>query len=66
METETEFTFVEIIDSMIAKLQEAKADAAKCDDGQAGNPGTRVRKAMANVRETAGQVRKDILAARKG
>ena len=66
METETEFTFVEVIESMIAKLQEAKADAAKCDGGQAGNPGTRVRKAMSDVRETAGQVRKDILAARKG
>lgn len=63
---ENEFTFVEIIDSMIAKLTEAKADAAKCDGGQAGNPGTRVRKVMAEVRETAGQVRKDILAARKG
>ena len=61
-----EFTFDEIIDSMIAKLQDVKADAVKCDGGQAGNPGTRVRKAMAEVRETAGQVRKDILAARKG
>jgi len=63
---ENEFTFVEVIDSMIAKLEAVKADASKCDGGQAGNPGTRVRKAMAEVRETAGQVRKDVLAARKG
>lgn len=65
-EVQVEFTFVQVVDSMIAKLTEARADAEKCDNGQAGTPGTRLRGVLSEVRDQCSQMRKDVLATRKG
>jgi hypothetical protein len=59
-------TFASIVDSMIAKLSEARADAERCDHGQAGAPGTRLRAVLTDVREQCSLMRKDILTVRKG
>lgn len=43
-------------------IAEAEADVAKCEDGNKA-AGVRVRKTMQEIRNTAQQVRKDVLAA---
>ena len=52
------------LEAIIASLQEAKSDAEKCDKGQAGAPGTRVRKAAMEATKSLGELRKAVLAAR--
>lgn len=61
-----EFTFVQVLNSMIDKLEAARTDAERCDAGQTGNPGTRLRQACSEVKDQAHQMRKDVLTARKG
>lgn len=53
------------IDSMIATLDALKADAEKHDKGQKA-AGTRVRKAMQDIKSTAQDVRAKVLADQKG
>ena len=52
------------IDRIIADLTAAKADAAKCDKGQAGAPGTRLRKAASLATKGLKTIREDVLKAR--
>lgn len=59
-------TLTNVLDSMIAKLTEARADAERCDSGQAGNPGTRLRNVLLEVGEQCSLMRKDVLSVRKG
>ncbi len=61
-----EFTFVQVLNSMIDKLESVRQDAERCDAGQTGNPGTRLRKVLGEVKDQSHQMRKDVLAARKG
>lgn len=53
------------IDTMIATLDALKADAEKHDKGQKA-AGTRVRKAMQDIKSTAQDVRAKVLADQKG
>ena len=53
------------IDTMIATLDALKADAEKHDKGQKA-AGTRVRKAMQDIKATAQDVRAKVLTAQKG
>lgn len=59
-------TLTNVLDSMITKLTEARPDAERCDNGQAGNPGTRLRNVLLEVGEQCSLMRKDVLAVRKG
>ena len=52
------------LDTIIAELTAAKADAAKCDKGQSGAPGTRLRKAASQATKDLKAVREAVLAAR--
>jgi hypothetical protein len=52
------------LDAIIAELTAAKADAAKCDKGQAGTPGTRVRKVASEVSKSLKDLRAAVIAAR--
>lgn len=52
------------IDRIIADLTAAKADAAKCDGGKAGAPGTRLRKAASQATKDLKAVRQAVLDAR--
>lgn len=52
------------IDAIIADLTAAKADAAKCDGGQPGAPGTRLRKAASQAAKDLKEIRDDVLKAR--
>ena len=54
------------IDAIIADLTAAKADAAKCDGGQPGAPGTRLRKAASQAAKDLKEVRQAVLDAREG
>lgn len=53
------------IDTMIATLDALKADAEKHDKGQKA-AGTRVRKAMQDIKATAQDVRAKVLTDQKG
>lgn len=52
------------LDAIIADLTTAKADAAKCDGGQPGAPGTRLRKAASQAAKDLKEIREDVLKAR--
>ena len=52
------------LDAIIAELTAAKEDAAKCDKGQAGTPGTRVRKAASEAAKSLKDLRAAVIAAR--
>ena len=52
------------LDAIIAELTAAKEDAAKCDKGQAGTPGTRVRKAASEAAKSLKDLRSAVIAAR--
>lgn len=52
------------LDTIIAELTAAKADAAKCDSGKAGAPGTRLRKAASLAAKGLKTIREDVLKAR--
>lgn len=52
------------IDAIISDLTAAKADAAKCDGGQPGAPGTRLRKAASQAAKDLKAVREAVMAAR--
>jgi hypothetical protein len=52
------------IDRIIADLTAAKADAAKCDSGKAGAPGTRLRKAASQATKDLKSIREAVIAAR--
>jgi len=52
------------IDRIIADLQDARADAEKCDEGKPGAPGTRLRKAASQAAKDLAGIRKGVLAAR--
>ena len=52
------------IDRIIADLTAAKEDAAKCDKGQAGSPGTRLRKAASQASKDLKTLRESVIAAR--
>lgn len=54
------------IDRIIADLTAAKEDAAKCDNGKAGAPGTRLRKAASQATKDLKVVRQAVLDAREG
>ena len=52
------------LDAIIADLTAAKGDAAQCDKGKAGNPGTRLRKAASLAAKGLKTIREDVLKAR--
>jgi len=52
------------IDRIIADLTAAKEDAAKCDSGKAGAPGTRLRKSASQATKDLMSVRDAVLTAR--
>ena len=52
------------IDRIIADLTAAKADAAKCDNGKAGTPGTRLRKVASQARKDLKELGAAVLEAR--
>jgi len=54
---------MEAYDSLVKLVQSAEDDVAKAEGGNKA-AGTRVRKIMQEVKETAQQVRKDVLDAR--
>lgn len=53
------------IGALITILEEAKADAEKCDNGKVGAPGTRLRKTAQTAKKTLDEIRKEILEIRK-
>ena len=53
------------LEKIISDLTAAKADATKVDAGQAGAPGTRIRKVLADVNKECLSLRKDVLSARE-
>ena len=53
------------LDAVIANLQEARADAEKCDKGKTGAPGTRVRKITGKGAFDLKEIRKAVIEARK-
>jgi hypothetical protein len=55
----------ESLDSIIAQLTEARADAEKCDKGKVGAPGTRVRKAATAAQEALKTLRAQVITERK-
>lgn len=54
------------IDALILTLQEAREDAAKVDAGKTGSPGTRVRKVAQEAKKSLDELRKSVVALRKG
>ena len=54
-------TITQRIDQIIANLNALKADAAKCDKGQAGAPGTRIRKAASQTTKDLKDLRAAVL-----
>lgn len=54
-------TITQRIDQIIADLTALKVDAAKCDSGKAGAPGTRVRKAAAQTTKDLKDLRAAVL-----
>ena len=57
-------TIEEQIDRIIKDLTDAKEDAAKCDKGQGGTPGTRLRKVASQASKDLKAVRDAVIAAR--
>jgi hypothetical protein len=53
------------INAAISHLEDAREDALKVESGKTGAAGTRVRKAAQEVKVLMGDVRKDVIAARK-
>mgnify|MGYP003640228575 CR=1 len=53
------------IDAAILILQEARADADKCDKGKMGAPGTRLRKTAQDIAKRMKDLRADVLSSRK-
>lgn len=51
--------------ALIQVLEEAKADAEKCDNGKTGAPGTRLRKSAQTAKVALDEIRKEVLALRK-
>jgi len=51
--------------ALITILEEAKADAEKCDGGKVGAPGTRLRKTAQTAKKNLDEIRKEILEMRK-
>tara|TARA_Y100000389_G_C17361458_1_gene463997 strand:- start:890 stop:1072 length:183 start_codon:yes stop_codon:yes gene_type:complete len=58
-------TIEEQIDRIIKDLTDAKNDAALCDKGKAGAPGTRLRKIASQAGKDLKAVRDAVIAARK-
>ena len=58
-------TLEDRIIGLIAILEEARADAAKCDKGKTGAPGTRLRKTATKVSQGLKELRAEVLEARK-
>jgi hypothetical protein len=54
------------VDRIIADLTAVKEDSAKCDKGQAGAPGTRVRKAASQAAKDLKTLREAVIIARNG
>ena len=54
------------ISRIIADLTAVKEDATKCDKGQAGSPGTRVRKAASQAAKDLKTLREAVITARNG
>ena len=54
------------LNEIIHHLQASLEDAEKVDKGQAGSPGTRLRKSATRAGKELSQLRKDVLEARKG
>jgi hypothetical protein len=54
----------EQLDFIISNLTAAKADAAMIDNGQAGNPGKRLRKTCTDAAKTLVAMRKGVLEVR--
>jgi hypothetical protein len=52
------------LQEIIKTLQEAVEDAEKCDKGQAGAPGTRLRKTAQGAKKKLDSLRKGVLDAR--
>ena len=52
------------LDQIIAALQAVKPDATKCDKGQSGAPGTRVRKAASQATRNLKVMREAVILAR--
>ncbi len=57
-------SFTAQLDTIIKNLTDAKEDAAKCDKGQTGAPGTRLRKAASLATKGLKTIREDVLKAR--
>jgi len=57
-------TPTELIDTVIADLEAAKADATKVEAGKAGAPGTRVRKAAGKAQDDLQALKKLIISLR--
>jgi hypothetical protein len=55
----------EKLDALIELLTSAKDDAAKCDNGKAGSPGTRLRKNAQEAKRTLDEIRRGVIEIRK-
>ena len=64
-EGDTTMSITAQIDAIIKDLTDAKEDAAKCDKGQTGAPGTRLRKTASLAAKGLKAIREDVLKSRK-